>query len=133
LAGRQIGTAEFSRINQLAVRPSLDWASQIDKRLRRFGATRRVVLNLSQFQAVPDVLRKSDLVACVLHSVTEQYDHSEFYFCPVPFPLDRVKVVVAWSRSRTGHAANAWMRQTLVEACDVLRGPSAKGIDRTAG
>jgi DNA-binding transcriptional LysR family regulator len=121
LARQKIGADDFARSHHLAVRPALDLASQIDKQLRRYSVKRNVVLNVSQFQAVPEVLRSSNLIACLLKSVTEQFDHDEFVFHPIPFAIHPVNIVVAWSRSRTRHAANAWMRQKLVEACQDLR------------
>jgi DNA-binding transcriptional LysR family regulator len=120
-AGKPITREAFAAAQHLAVRPSLDIISPIDQRLKQHGVSRKVVLNVTQYLAVPNVLRQFDLVACLFETVAKQFDGREFYFSPMPFALEPMNVVLAWSRARTHHAANTWMRQKLVEACRELR------------
>ena len=121
LAGRPITQAQFSAAEHVAVRPSLDRASQIDQTLNRLGGARKVVLNVNQFLSVPSVLMETNLIACLLRSVSHHFDQSRFYFCPLPFSYDPMSVVVTWTRARTEDAANSWMRKQLADACQDLR------------
>ena len=120
LAGRPITRAEFVAAEHLALRP-LDSASVIDQCLKRHKASRKVVLNVTQYLAVPNTIRNRNLVACMLGTVAEHFADDEFYLSPLPFDLEPMKIALVWSRARTHHAANAWMRQKLVEACADLR------------
>ena len=120
LAGRPITRAAFTAAEHLALRP-LDSVSVIDQCLKRHKINRTVVLNVTQYLAVPNTLRNRNLVACVLRTVAEHFADGEFYLSPLPFALEPMKIALVWSRARTHHAANAWLRQKLVEACADLR------------
>jgi DNA-binding transcriptional LysR family regulator len=120
LAGRPITRAEFVAAEHLALRP-LDSVSVVDQCLRRHKINRKVVLNVTQYLAVPGTIRKRDLVACMLRTVAEHFAGGEFYLSPMPFDFGPMQVAMAWSRARTHNAANAWLRQKLVEACAELR------------
>ena len=76
---------------------------------------------MTQYLAVPNTIRKRNLVACMLRTVAEHFAGDEFYLSPMPFDFEPMKISLAWSRARTHHAANAWLRQKLVEACADLR------------
>jgi DNA-binding transcriptional LysR family regulator len=120
LAGRRMTRAEFMAAEHLALRP-LDSASVIDQCLKRHKADRKVVLNVTQYLAVPNTIRKRNLVACMLRTVAEHFAGGEFQLSPLPFDIEPMKIVLVWSRARTHHPANAWMRQKMVEACADLR------------
>jgi DNA-binding transcriptional LysR family regulator len=120
LAGRPITRAQFVAAEHLALRP-LDSVSVVDQCLKRHKVGRKVVLNVTQYLAVPNTIRKRNLVACMLRTVAEHFAGDEFYLSPMPFDLEPMKISLVWSRARTHHAANAWLRQKLVEACADLR------------
>jgi DNA-binding transcriptional LysR family regulator len=120
LAGRPIKRAEFVAAEHLALRP-LDSISVVDQCLKRHKVGRKVVLNVTQYLAVPNTIRKRNLVACMLRTVAELFAGNEFYLSPMPFDFEPMKISLAWGRARTHHAANAWLRQKLVEACADLR------------
>jgi hypothetical protein len=44
-----------------------------------------------------------------------------------------MKIALAWSRARTHHAANIWLRQKLVEACADLRQLGARPVSGRKG
>jgi DNA-binding transcriptional LysR family regulator len=120
LAGRPIARSEFVAAEHLALRP-LDSVSVIDQCLKRHKVNRKVVLNVTQYLAVPGTIRKRNLVACMLRTVAEHFAGSEFYLSPMPFDFAPMTIALIWSRARTHNAANAWLRQKLVEACTDLR------------
>jgi DNA-binding transcriptional LysR family regulator len=120
LAGRPLTRAEFIAAEHLALRP-LDSASVVDQLLKRHKVARKVVLNATQYLAVPSMISKRNLVACMLRTVAGHFGDREFFLSPIPFNLEAMKIALVWSRARTHHAANAWMRQKLVEACADLR------------
>lgn len=120
LAGRPITRAEFIAAEHLALRP-LDTVSVVDQCLRRHKISRKVVLNVTQYLAVPGTIRKRNLMACMLRTVAEHFAGGEFYLSPMPFDLEPMTIALVWGRARTHNAANAWLRQKLVEACADLR------------
>ena len=125
LAGRPITRAEFVAAEHLALRP-LDSPSVIDQCLKRHKVGRKVVLNVTQYLAVPNTIRNRNLIACMLRTVAEHFAGDAFYLSPLPFDIEPMKIALVWSRARTHHAANAWMRQKLVEACADLRSNAAR-------
>jgi DNA-binding transcriptional LysR family regulator len=120
LAGRPMTRAEFMAADHLALRP-LDSMSVIDHVLKRHKVSRKVVLNVTQYLAVPHTIRNRNLLACMLRTVAEHFAGDAFYVSPMPFDLAPMKISLVWSRARTHHAANAWLRQKLVEACTDLQ------------
>jgi len=81
---------------------------------------------VTQYLAVPNTIRNRNLVACMLRTVAEHFADDAFYLSPLPFDIEPMKIALVWSRARTHHAANAWMRQKLVEACADLRSNAAR-------
>jgi DNA-binding transcriptional LysR family regulator len=119
LAGRPISLTQFQTSEQLALRP-LEFPSVIDQSLKRLKISRNVVLNVTQYLAVPNALQRRNLIACMLRTLSEQFSPKEFYVSPLPFALPLMKISLVWCRARTQHAANAWMRHTFMEACSEL-------------
>jgi DNA-binding transcriptional LysR family regulator len=120
LAGKPITVRDFGTADHLVVRPSLDRESRLDQELRKLGQSRKVILNVTQFLSVPQILPGTRLVACLLQSVAQHFDPQLFYCAPVPFPVGPIAVTVAWTKARAQHAAIAWMRQQLAQACKAL-------------
>jgi DNA-binding transcriptional LysR family regulator len=116
LAGRPMTCAEFMAAEHLALRP-LDSGSIIDQSLKHHKVSRKIVLNVTQYLAVPGVIRKRNLVACMLRTVAEHLIGDEFYLSPMPFDQERMTISLVWSRARTHQRANVWFRQKVSEAC----------------
>jgi DNA-binding transcriptional LysR family regulator len=130
LAGRPMTRSEFMAADHLALRP-LDSMSVIDHVLKRHKVSRKVVLNVTQYLAVPYTIRNRNLLACMLGTVAEHFAGDAFYVSPMPFDLEPMKISLVWSRARTHHAANAWLRQKLVEACTDLQRPDRRSAPRS--
>ncbi len=120
LAGKTLTLEEFKSAEHLALWPSLDASSEFDKQLKHLGVARSVILNVSQFLAVPALLAQAPLMVCMLATVAEQFSRTSFPLSPMPFPAEPMNVVMAWSRARTDQPANLWMRRRLTEACSAL-------------
>jgi DNA-binding transcriptional LysR family regulator len=123
LAAKRLTPSRFIAAPHLAIRPSPDGLSRIDQLLGGLGVRRNVVLTANQYLAVPDILRVTDLIACLFGSVARSFPSADFHFCPLPFGGEPFRVAAAWSRARAQNTANMWLRERLVEACADLRVP----------
>jgi DNA-binding transcriptional LysR family regulator len=113
LARQPLSEEDFLAAGHLVVRPMGDPRHQQRDTLSRIGAVRKSVLSVSQFLAVPAILKGTDLIACLLESVARQYAHERLHICPVPFPSKPSKIVAAWSGARSSDAAIIWLRNQL--------------------
>jgi DNA-binding transcriptional LysR family regulator len=130
LAARPLTRTRFIAAAHLAIRPSPEGSSRIDQLLGALGIRRNVVLTANQYLAVPEILRETDLIACLFSSVARHFSTADFHLCPLPFAADPIRVAAAWSRARTQNGANAWLRQRLHEACADLRRPAELAAPR---
>lgn len=120
LAGKPISKKAFLSASHLAIKPSLELGAEIDHRLKKVSATRSVILNATQYLAVPEIIGESDLIACVQKSLTAYFHLNEIYVSPLPFKIGTVKIVLAWNKAQTQHAANTWIRKQLIQICEDL-------------
>ena len=116
LARGQPRLADFAAAEYLAVRPSHEGASEIDRLLASHGVRRRIAMTVDQYLAVAPILINSDLIAFILRGVVRHLDLRQLHAAAAPLRLG-VQAVAVWNRALTRQAAHAWLRQQLAEVC----------------
>ena len=86
-----------------------------DEALARVGQSRRVVLSVSSFLVLPEILAITDLIAVVPQRLAR---HRKDMVCMAPpLPIPGFTKVVAW-HARTQHdVAHRWLRELLYQVC----------------
>jgi DNA-binding transcriptional LysR family regulator len=120
LSTRGISAEKFPKVEQIAVRGNLESHTQIDRDLQACRATRNVVMNVTQYQVVPKVLKATRLISLVPRSVILDFDPEEFCFQEIPFNIPEVEIVAVAHRSRRQNPAIRWLQNAMQEACSDL-------------
>lgn len=86
-----------------------------DEALAQAGTARRVVLSVSSFLVLPEILAITDLVAVVPARLARQ--RSGIICMQPPLPIPGFTKVLAW-HARTQHdAGHRWLRELLYQVC----------------
>lgn len=91
-----------------------------DRALANLGRERRVVVSVGSFLMLPELLRRTDLIAVApARLVTTE---SGLVTCTPPVPVPGFTKVAAWHERAHRDAGQRWARDLLFESCQV---PSA--------
>lgn len=115
-----ISPEEFPNVEQIAVREDLGAYKRIDRELQAYGITRNVVMNVTQYQVLPNVLKVSSLISLIPRSVILDFDPNEFVFQEIPFEMPQVEILAVSHRTRRQNTAIRWLQNALLEACGDL-------------
>jgi DNA-binding transcriptional LysR family regulator len=117
LVGTGLTPDVFTSADHLAVVPSHEAVSTLDQHLKALKMKRNIVLNVSQSSAIPGILSRSPLLACVLDSVAKTFSPRELVSTPLPFEMKPMEVLALWSKARGRDPDVLWLRRRVIEAC----------------
>lgn len=120
LAKRGLSPKEFPKVEQVAVREELEVSTRVDRELLACGTARNVVMNVTQYQVLPKVLKATSLIALVPRSVVPEFNPSEIMFQEIPFKIPEVEIMAVVHRTRRRNTAIRWLQNALQEACSDL-------------
>ena len=108
---------EFLRESHVVVNSESGSEQVFERHLRDLGLQRRVVLSTPHMFSVPAIVRASDLIATVPHSVGESLAGDSRLQVVEP-PLDTPRILVAqyWSRRFDQDQASRWLREVVRKA-----------------
>lgn len=86
-----------------------------DEALARLGRQRRVVLSVTSFLVLPDILRTSDLIAVVPQRVVAQAQG--LVVSAPPLAIDGFAVTAVWHERTHRSPGHRWVRSLLYGAC----------------
>jgi DNA-binding transcriptional LysR family regulator len=113
LSRQALSLQQYAAAKHLAIRPAASLSSGVDMLLGRSRVHRFIELTVTQFLAVSDVLRRSDLIATVLRAIVKSLDMDDLQTFPLPLRDRHVDVSAVWTRIAGEHAAHKWLRQQL--------------------
>ncbi|CAA0090229.1 PCP degradation transcriptional activation protein [Zhongshania aliphaticivorans] len=112
LARTCLGIDDFLQQEHIHVSSRTKGAGHVDLALRSIGYTRKIVLRLQHFTALPPLLAQSNYIAAVPAGVTHQWPlHKQ----ALPFATPKLELQVFWHKSVEHDPAILWLRELTME------------------
>lgn len=91
-----------------------DLTSAIDEQLAALGRARRVVIGVSRFSALPELLTSAPLIATVPQPIAARFarDHG-LAFCPPPLALPPLAVALVFRKRDAAERELLWFRELV--------------------
>lgn len=100
----------------VVVRSFGDGGNLFEHKLNSEGHFRRIAASATQLSAIPDMLRRSDMILSVQRRVMDTLGkQSGLIVRKIPIDLEPVRVQLAWDEARTRNAPNKWMRGIFLD------------------
>ncbi|MBR0643049.1 LysR family transcriptional regulator [Plastoroseomonas hellenica] len=117
-AAKTLSLDEFLALRHLKVSISPTDSRFADDVLIKARRSRHVVLNLPHWLVVPDVVRKTDLVAVMPERLARLFlrDRPGLALCGLPFAAAPFAWSLYWHRRHGSSRALAWLRRLVAEA-----------------
>lgn len=111
-----IDLERFCALDHALVAPGADaFQGVTDEALARVGRQRRVVLSLTSFLVLADILKSTDLIAVVPRRLAEHLDGVKMLGTPVE--ITGFSKVLAWHERTERDAGQRWLRSMLMHSC----------------
>jgi DNA-binding transcriptional LysR family regulator len=117
--GEELSVEQFTSAQQIGIR-TRQHQTGMDKMLQEQGVRRNVIVWMSNFSCIPQIVARSNLLALVPESLAQRY-HAQggIRILAPPVRLNSYNLSMAWSPRVHHHPANRWLRSLVV---DVARG-----------
>jgi DNA-binding transcriptional LysR family regulator len=116
IAGRSLSVADYAALSHVLVSPRGATSGAVDRVLAEMSLTRRILLLVATYLALPAALAGSDLVATVPERTARQIVATdELQIMKLPLDLSAT-VSMAWHRRTASDPAQTWFRALLIEA-----------------
>jgi DNA-binding transcriptional LysR family regulator len=113
--GERLTLDQYCALDHVLVSPSGGaFSAPADDALAAIGRTRHVRLSVPHFLLVPEILRRSDLIAVLPERLARGYG-DRFRIFDLPFELAPFSVVAVWHERTHRDPALAWLRQSLAD------------------
>lgn len=111
----------YASLPHILVSPRREAESIISRELGAVGHTRRVAIEVPYFSIVPQLLKKSNLVATVPTRIASLYaeDHGVEVLAP-PMPLPEIEICMAWHPTFSADPAQIWLRELVASVSQEL-------------
>lgn len=127
--GERLTLDQYCALDHVLVSPSGGaFSAPADDALAAIGRTRHVRLSVPHFLLVPEILRRSDMIAVLPERLARGYGE-RFRIFDLPFELAPFSVVAIWHERTHRDPALAWLRQSLA---DLMSETAAGGIGLAA-
>jgi DNA-binding transcriptional LysR family regulator len=115
---------EYCALDHVVVAPSgAAFSAPADDAIAALGRRRNVRLSVPHFLLVPEILRRSDMIAVLPERLARGYGE-RFRVLELPFELAPFSIVAIWHERTHRDPALAWLRQSIA---DLMREPVASG------
>lgn len=107
-----------------------DLTSSIDEQLAALGRARRVVIGVSRFSALPELLASAPLIATVPQPIAARFarDHG-LAFCPPPLALPPLAVALVFRKRDAAERELLWFRELV---CRTVRQAMEESVSAPA-
>ncbi|ABI64967.1 transcriptional regulator, LysR family [Maricaulis maris MCS10] len=113
--------ATFASLSHVNFSQRGDSESPVDEVLARLGYRRRVAITTQHMTTVAHLVKTTDLVASVpSRMAARMVEEGGFAVYPIPFQIEKAPVAVYWNRRFELDGAMRWMRDAIIEFCEVL-------------
>lgn len=110
--------------SHLVVRSFGDGGNLFDNKLRAEGHYRRIAASATQLSAVPDMLRRSDMICSIQRRVMDTFNSFDgLVVRKIPIEVEPVRTSLVWDEARTRNSANKWMRGIFLDIARQLPTP----------
>lgn len=117
LAGTKLTLDRFAKSSHVLVAPRGRPGGIVDDLLAARGLSRRMVVLVPSFLAVPHLLAETDLVATLAERVALAFaDRLSLNVVPHPLKLPGFTISVIWHERADADPGHVWLRQTLTRA-----------------
>ena len=120
LTRRGLSPKEFPNVEQVAVSEDLETHTRVDRELQACGTARNVVMNVTQYQVLPKILKATSLISLVPRSIIPEFEAGELVFRDIPFNIPEVEILSVVHRTRRRNTAIRWLQDVLRDACSDL-------------
>jgi DNA-binding transcriptional LysR family regulator len=120
LARRGLSPKEFPKVQQVAVSEDMETKTRVDRELDACGTSRNVIMNVTQYQVLPKILKATSLISLVPRSIVSEFDASELVFGEIPFKIPEVEILSVVHGTRRRNTAIRWLQNALQQACSEL-------------
>ncbi len=113
-AGTVLTARQLARASLAVASPSATFHGSVEQMLKRFRLTDRTVLHVRHYGALPELVRRTDLLAIVPEMYAKSIVLREAVrMWDLPELAPRYVVRMLWHQSANGDAAHAWLRALL--------------------
>jgi DNA-binding transcriptional LysR family regulator len=121
--GERLTLDEYCALDHVLVSPSGGaFSAPADDALEALGRARHVRLSVPHFLLVPEILRRSDMIAVLPERLARAYG-DRFRVFDLPFDLAPVSIVKIWHERTHRDPALVWLRQSLVDLTGEVAAP----------
>ncbi|WP_138441314.1 LysR family transcriptional regulator [Marinobacter alexandrii] len=114
LSGQEVDLESFLSAQHLLATMSGEAHGVVDDTLHRRGLERRLAVTVNHFSAVPNLLRKSDLVATIPEVVTGDCEFcSGITITNLPIDLEPTSLYLAWHARHDRDPGIIWIRSVI--------------------
>lgn len=106
---------EFVKLEHVIVSPSGgSFTTPIDDALDAFGYKRNVVMSAASFLFIPEIVKKSDLVALIPRRLLEALSGA-LTVTELPWLAEQFDICLIWHERSHSHAGHRWIRELIIE------------------
>jgi DNA-binding transcriptional LysR family regulator len=112
-----ISLDDFCRLPHIMMTARGDLDGVVDAALAKLGRSRRVIVSVPYFLAIPFLLHGSAAIACVPEGMAEACANvTRLAVSPAPVSLPAVEMSLVWPIRRDRDPALIWLRERIIEA-----------------
>lgn len=112
-----ISLKDFCRLPHLIMTARGDLDGVVDTALAAVGRSRKVILSVPYFLALPFLLHDSPTIACVPKGMAEACANAmRLAVSSAPVELPAVEISMVWSARKDRDPALVWLRERIIEA-----------------
>jgi DNA-binding transcriptional LysR family regulator len=116
LATKKLTMTRYASADHVLVSASGAQRGIVDDKLQQYGYSRRVVVTVNHFHAVPDLLIDSDLIATTSERMLINHpNYKNLHLVPPPVPLEDFSIQVYWHRRTATDPRHVWWRAFLLK------------------
>jgi DNA-binding transcriptional LysR family regulator len=113
--GERLTLDDYCALDHVLVSPSgRAFVAPADDALAALGRSRHVRLSVPHFLLVPEILKRSDMIAVLPERLARGYGE-RFRVFELPFELAPISVVAIWHERTHRDPALAWLRQAVAD------------------
>lgn len=113
---RRITLAQYTQAAHVEVDPPGSITRPVEEALTKLKLTRRVVLRVPHYFAVPSILLNTDLMVTVPRSVARNIRSADgLQISDVPFEMPKLEVNMFWHLRQDKDPVHRWLRQTMAD------------------
>lgn len=101
----------------------------VDTALAELGHERQIRVFTRHYQIIPSWVKQTNLIATLpTRGLLTHKNDPELVIKEPPFTIPPIEINMVWSPILHHNSAHCWIRQTLIEVAETIKGAGAKGV-----